>query len=193
MNLLIKRIGLVLVLAASALLAGGCGTLQLGQPQPSLENIQAMKAAKFTKSGVGRFTLAEGKDPSLDKYVGVRAHALEAPQGSFARYLQETLEAELRAAGLLDPAAEALIEGYLIDRQLDPAIGQGSGKLAARFIASRQGKVVFDRELAAESTWESSFVGAIAIPMAIHEFNALFRKLVAKLIQDPDFISAMAQ
>ena len=74
-------------------------------------------------------------------------------------------------------------EGYLIDRQLDPAIGQGSGKLAARFIASRQGKVVFDRELAAESTWESSFVGAIAIPMAIHEFNALFRKLVAKLIQ----------
>lgn len=189
----IKRTGLILALAASALLAGGCGTVQLGQPQPSLENIQAMKSAKLAKTGVGRFALAEGKDPSLDKYVGVRANTLEAPQGSFARHLQETLEAELRAAGLLDPAAEALIEGYLIDRQLDPAIGQGSGRLAARFVASRQGKVVFDRELATESTWESSFIGAIAIPMAIHEFNALFRKLVAKLIQDPDFLRAMAQ
>lgn len=193
MNLLIKRTGLILVLAASALLTGGCGTVQLGQPQPSLENIQAMKAARLAKTGVGRFVLAEGKDPSLDKYVGVRANTLEAPQGSFARYLQDTLEAELRAAGLLDPAAESLIEGYLIDRQLDPAIGQGSARLSARFIASRRGKVVFDKELAAESTWESAFVGAIAIPMAIHEFNALFRKLVAKLIQDRDFISAMAQ
>lgn len=182
-----------LALAGSALLAAGCGTVQMGQPQASIENIRAARSANLAAANVGRFTLAEGKDPAMDRYVSVRATTLEAPQGSFARYLQETLETELRAAGLLDPAAEAVIEGSLTDRQLDPAIGQGSGRLAARFVVRRGGRVVFDREIAAEATWESSFVGAIAIPAAINEFNALFRKLIGKLIGDQEFRGAMAR
>lgn len=129
----------------------------------------------------------------MDLSVGVRATTLAAPQGSFARYLQETLEAELRAAGLLDSSSDALIEGTLTDRQLDPAINLGSGRLAARIVVKRNGQIAFDRELKVEATWESSFVGAVAIPAAINEFNALFRKLVSKLLNDQDFRRAMAR
>lgn len=184
----------IAIAAVSAvLLAGGCGTVPMGQPQASIENIQAAKASGIAAANVARFSFAEGKDPAMDLSVGVRATTLTAPQGSFARYLQETLETELRAAGLLDPSSEALIEGTLTDRQLEPSIGQGSGRLAARIVVKRRGQVAFDREVAVDATWESSFVGAVAIPAAINEFTALFRKLVSKLLTNPDFRAAMAR
>jgi hypothetical protein len=70
---------------------------------------------------------------------------------------------------------------------VDAAIGEGKGALAARFVVVKAGKVVYDKELRAEAKWESSFVGAVAIPRAVNEYTTLHRQLVTKLLDDPQF------
>lgn len=169
-----------------------CGTVPMGVPQASLDSIRLLRSAGIAPVGVGDFAPAPEMDKSLDAAAGVRATTLVAPGGSFAGYLKETLAAELQGAGLLAAGTDRTIAGWLTDRQLDAAIGRGQGRLAARFFVRRAGVVVYDRELAVAATWDSSFVGAVAIPAAINEFTALFRKLVLKLVNDPEFRTAVA-
>jgi hypothetical protein len=121
----------------------------------------------------------------------VRASRASAPTGgSFAEYLRETLIIELKSAGLLNPSSPVVITGFLQESQVDPAISEGSAKLAARFVVMRAGSAVYDKELTVSSKWESSFLGAVAIPAAINEYTALYRKLVGVLLDDPTFQAA---
>jgi hypothetical protein len=83
-----------------------------------------------------------------------------------------------------------VITGFLQESQVDPAISEGSAKLAARFVVMRAGSAVYDKELTVSSKWESSFLGAVAIPAAINEYTALYRKLVGVLLDDPTFQAA---
>jgi hypothetical protein len=186
-----RALGASLLLAAAVLT--GCAQVPMGTPVASLETIQAARSIGMAPVAVGEFKLSPGKNPSLDKSLSIRASGVSSPfDASFARYLQETLRAELKAAGLEDPASETSIRGLLTDNQVDSGIGQGSGSLAARFIVERAGhKVVYDKELKVEATWDSSFVGAVAIPTARNEYSLLYRKLVRALLADADFRSAV--
>jgi hypothetical protein len=51
--------------------------------------------------------------------------------------------------------------------------------------------MVFDKEIVATSTWESSFMGAVAIPAAINQYGALYQKLVGQLLDDTEFLAAI--
>ena len=138
--------------------------------------------------------LAPGLDPALDRTLpGLRGNTLAPAKGSWARLLRDTLEIELSAAGLYDPASSSVIAGELIESSVDAAIGTGTARLAARFRVTRGGEQVYERALDVEARWSSSFVGAIAIPEAINQYGALYKALVAKLIDDPDFRRALAK
>jgi hypothetical protein len=189
---LLHRSGLAGCALALALLSG-CA-IKLGAPVASIDNIQAAKASGMAPAALGEFALAQGKPKALDEGVSLRGSGLSSPfQNSFAQYLKETLATELKAAGLLEPGSPFVIQGWLTDSQADAAISQGSGSLGARFVVVRAGKTVYDKELKASSTWESSFVGATAIPAAVNEYGALYRKLVNRLLSDPDFKAAMSR
>lgn len=185
------RWALMPLLAAAALMTG-CAQMKLGAPVASVDNIQKAKASGLAPSAVGEFTLAKGKPAEMDAGVSIRSNTLSSPfEQSFAKYLKETLSAELKAAGLLDPASTTVIRGELTDSMLDAAIGEGKGALGARFMVVKAGKVVFDKELRTEAKWESSFVGAVAIPRAVNEYTTLHRQLVTKLLDDPQFRAAV--
>jgi len=165
----------------------GCAT-QLGAPVASADNTTKARATGMGTVQVGEFALAPGKDKSLDSSISVRAASVSEPTGgSFSQYLRETLIVELKSAGLLNPASPAVITGFLTESQVDPAMSEGSAKLAARFVVTRAGSTVYDRELTVTSKWASSFVGAVAIPAAINEYTGLYRKLVGVLLDDPKF------
>jgi hypothetical protein len=53
--------------------------------------------------------------------------------------------------------------------------------------------VHFDRELSVDTSWESSFIGGIAIPLAANNYEGLYRKLIGKLLDDPAFRVAVAK
>jgi hypothetical protein len=190
----------VRIIAIAALVAGaaqltGCASITMSQPKASVETTAKLRGAHAAPVALGSFKLDAGKSAGMDKSMSVRgANSISSPiEGSFAKYLGETLKVELEAAGLLDPASAVNVSGTLTQSELDPAIGTGTGSLAARFVVQRAGKVNFDRELKVSSEWESSFMGAVAIPAAAGGYEGLYRKLVSALIDDQDFRKAIAK
>jgi hypothetical protein len=65
--------------------------------------------------------------------------------------------------------------------------------LQARFVVKRADAVKYDRVLEVNSEWESSFMGAVAIPAAVQNYQLMYRKLVGQLFDDPNFRKALAK
>lgn len=185
-------IGAALILSAQLT---GCAQLALGTPAPTMDTTVKLRDPGLGPVALGTFKLDPSKPAALDQGAGLRGgNTLKSPyEGSFAKYLGETLKVELQSAGLLDAASGTVISGALTQSNVDPAMGTGTGALGARFVVTRNGAVKFDRELQVTDSWESSFMGAVAIPKAAAQYEGLYRKLVAKLVDDAAFRSAIAK
>lgn len=171
----------------------GCAT-PMGAPQASIDNTTKLRGAGLAPANLGSFTLAPGQSPSVDQGVGLRGSKVHSPYNdSFAQYLKETLRVELDAAGLLNASSPTVISGTLTESDADAAIGTGTAKLGARFVVTRGQTVAYDRTLRADASWESSFVGAVAIPLAAGQYQGLYRKLAGQLFEDPEFRKALVQ
>ena len=180
--------------AAMGLALFGCAALKMPAPTASAENLSTLRGANLAPAKTGTFVLAPGKPADMDKSLGgLRAASLEPSNGSFAQTLKEELTVELKAAGLYDDNSNIVISGQLTDSQVDAAIGTSSGRLAAHFTVTRDGKQVFDKDVAVDAKWEGSFVGAIAIPAAVNQYTALYKALAGKLFADADFQHALAK
>jgi len=179
----------LLVLGLSA-----CTTV-LPTPIASASTGQALRSAGLAPAAVGDFKLAPGLPALMDTELsgGLRGGNIVAPGGSYAQHLRQVLLTELHSAGLLDNEARVRIEGQLTQSQVDAAIGTGTARLAARFQVLREGRPVFDKELVADDSWDSSFVGAVAIPRAIEHYGQLYRTLIDQLVGDADFRRALAR
>lgn len=188
-----RRIAALLFCTAAMGLVG-CAQVKLAEPVASADNIQKAKAGGIGPVSVGEFKLAEGKDRSLDLKVSIRSNTFFSPyDSSLSKYLAESLKADLNAAGVLEPGASRSIRGELTQSTVDAPMGRGTASLAARFIVEDQGRKTYDKELSTKADWESSFVGAIAIPDAINQYVALYKKLVGELLDDPNFRKAVAR
>lgn len=195
MNRFIRLLAMAGVMVAASQLAG-CASVKMGQPAASMDNTSKMRdGTSKAPAAVDEFVLEAGKPASMDQSVGVRGgNTLGSPVGdSFAQYLKETLRVELEAAQLLDPDSSTRITGTLMDSMLDPAMSTGKGRLQARFVVKQADAVKYDRALEVNSEWESSFVGAVAIPAAIQNYQLMYRKLVGQLFADPDFRKALVR
>lgn len=187
------RLQILLVVTALALTTAACATGPLAAPQASPQNLQTLRVAKASPVKVGPFALAPGKPASMDKSVSIRGSQMSSPNGgSFAKYLEETLVTELRAAGKLDAASNIEIRGLLTESKVDAGgVSTATAALGATFTVTRGGAVVYEKPLRVQSVWESSFLGAIAIPTAINEYTAQYSKLVTVLLNDPEFQAAI--
>ncbi len=172
----------------------GCASVNLPAPSASAQNIEKLRAVALVQAQMGAFQLAAGKNPEMDRVLGgMRGSTISPAKGSFALQLRDELAAELKAAGMLDEKATTIISGQLTDSMVDAAISQGKGRLAAEISVTRSGQTVFKKELIVERTWESSFIGATAIPAAMNNYSALYKDFVSKLIEDVDFRKAMGR
>ncbi|MFB9241432.1 hypothetical protein IV454_07460 [Massilia antarctica] len=189
----IFRLTSLVAAGALAVQLVGCAPMSMSVPAATMENAVKLRNADFDKVAVGSFTLDASKNASLDKSHSIRASTVVAPGGSFAQYLGETLKAELLSASLLDANAPTVITGTLTQTDVDAAIGTGKGVLAARFVVTRAAQVRYDRELKVESSWESSFIGATAIPLAAREYELQYRKLIGELLGDEKFRAAISK
>ncbi|QPF76323.1 hypothetical protein G8A07_27580 [Roseateles sp. DAIF2] len=184
----------LLTVGLLGLVMTGCASVQMPAPAASAANVEKLRAAKLPPLATGSFVLAPGKPAEMDKSLGgLRGSSVSPTGGSFALQLRDELQAELKAAGLYDTSAKHVIEGQLTDSMVDAAIDIGKGRLAARFSVKREGKVVYDKELVADAHWNSSFIGATAIPMAINQYGALYKALVGKLVDDGEFRAALTR
>lgn len=172
----------------------GCVSVKLPQPSVSISNLEKLRSANIVPAQVGQFSLASGKPVEMDTRLGgLRGSSIKPANETFSQQLKDTLIAELNGGGYYDEASEFVIEGELTDSKVDAAITLGTARLAAHFTVDKNNARLFDKELSVESTWESSFVGAIAIPEAINQYTALYKRLIGKLFDDEDFRKALSK
>lgn len=180
--------------ALLVMLAGlvGCAAVKMPAPTASAASVESLRGASLAPATAGSFSLAAGKPAEMDRTLGgLRGSSVGPASGSFAQQLKDQLIADLRAAGLYDEASKIVIDARLTDSRVDAAIGTGTGRLAAQFIVRRGGQTVFDKEVAVDAQWESSFVGAVALPAAINQYTAFYPALTRKLFADADFRAAL--
>jgi len=184
----LARRAAALFAALGIALMTGCASVKLDATSPTPQVLERLRGSNLAPMQAGKFALAPGKPPEMDRSLsGLRGNSLTPAKGSFAQLLKDTFIVEMTAAGLYDAAAPVIVEADLTDSQVDAAIGTGTGRLAARFRVQRNGQKVYDKELAVSATWESSFMGAVAIPAAMNQYQAMYKSLVLKLIDDPEF------
>lgn len=172
----------------------GCVSVQLPQPSASISNLEKLRSSNIAPIKVGEFSLASGKPAEMDTSVGgLRGSSLKPANSTFSQQLKDTLVVELKGAGYYDDASELIIEGELTDSKVDAAIKLGTARLAAHFTVDKNNTRLFDKELSVEATWESSFVGAIALPKAINQYTALYKVLIGKLFDDEDFRKSLSK
>lgn len=175
--------------AATLLTLAACANVPAPAYQPGVGNLQALRVAT-TSIGVDDFGAAAGVN---DRKFGLRADSMTGAgrDGSFSTYLQQALETELRTAGRLDDAAGLRLSGTLSENRLDAnGMSVGEATVGARFLLTRDGRVIYNKVHSVDHHWESSFIGALAIPAAMQGYSATVQKLIGELFADPDFVEA---
>jgi hypothetical protein len=157
---------------------------------PSVDNIQTLKSASPLHTRVGGFTSQDGSNNHYP--LQVRANTMRSPVGaSFAAYLSNAVSQELTISGALTSSASVVLDGVLLENNVDAGLGKGVGTISARFVVKRNDVVSYDQIKTVSGEWDSAFAAAIAVPKATQEYPLLVQKLLAALYADPAFISAI--
>jgi len=83
--------------------------------------------------------------------------------------------------------------GQLAQNELNAGgMSKADSTVAAKFVVTRGGSSVYDKLISATHEWDSSFVGAIAIPEAINQYTQMYARLLDKLFADEEFKKAVA-
>jgi len=170
------------------MLLSGCSIMAPGYT-PSVKSVQAIKTSGSAPVAVSKATVAKA---SLNS-VSLRGNSLKSPYGDYSSYIEQALKKELTDAGLLDEKSVLVIGSQLTKNDMDVAMGTGKGDLAAVFTVTKAGKKIFEKEITAHEEWESSFVGAIAIPNAMKAYPTLVNTLVTNLFKDKDFLKSISK
>ncbi|AYQ28268.1 MULTISPECIES: hypothetical protein [unclassified Polaromonas] len=187
---LLRRAVLFSGIAVSAFLVGCAGPAP--NYAPSIDNVEALKkieGATAVKTGAIGVTAGMPGAASLS----LRANTMTSPVGSnYGDYIAAALRQELELAKLHNPQSGVEISGTLLKNNIDAGgISTNAGQIEARFVVTANGQVRFDKVKQVERKWESSFAGAVAIPLAANNYPLMVQSLVGALVTDPDFIKAI--
>jgi hypothetical protein len=176
-------------IALSIALISGCAS-NAPTYTPSVVNVDAASKLRGNVS-VSKFTFKKGEESSLNS-VGARAVSFKSPvNGSYADYLAQAVNDELKSAGKLDPNSTNALTGTIERNSLSAAgINTNDAEVAVRFKLQDGAKTNYEKLLTAKHEWESSFLGGIAIPRAIQNYVVTIQKLLNNLYSDPDFVAA---
>lgn len=139
---------------------------------------------------VGEFSAAKSVNNTR---ISLRGNGMTGgEEGTFTRYLQRAIEAELRTAGRYDGSSATVVSGVLLENDVNAVgVDTGTASLAVKFQVVRDDQLVYDRELATDGSWVSHFMGMIAVQSAMQGYVATVQELIGKLFADPEFAAAV--
>lgn len=174
---------------AAAVLLPGCA-IQTPAYVPSIDHVEQLKKSAAPVA-IGAFTVSAGQAGATT--IGLRGSPMASSVGSdYAAYLADALRQELLLAGKLDAKSRLVLGGVLTRNDISAGgVSTNSGEIEARFTVTVDGRERYRRSHRADLSWDSSFVGAIAIPKAQQQYPLLVQKLIGQLLADPDFIAAL--
>jgi hypothetical protein len=184
-----RAASLVAALVLSALAVGCAGPAP--NYAPSIDNVESLKKSGSENINVGAFTVAA--ELPGGKAITLRANTMVSPVGgNFGDYIASALRQELELAKLYNAKSSLEISGVLLRNNIDAGgISTNTGQIEARFVVKREGLARFDKVKRVDQQWESSFVGAVAIPLAANNYPVMVQKLIGTLVTDPDFVQSL--
>lgn len=82
--------------------------------------------------------------------------------------------------------------GKVIDQDIDvTGFSEGNSFIKVNFVVSEDDAILFEKVISAEHNFDSSFIGAIAIPNGQRSYVELVQKLLKNLYSDEEFITAI--
>jgi hypothetical protein len=186
----LRRVALFTGIAVSAFLVGCAGPAP--NYAPSIDNVETLKkiqGSPAVKTGV--ISVAPGLQGGTS--LQLRANTMTSPVGkNYGDYIAEALHQELELAKLYNPQSGVEISGTLLKNNIDAGgVSTNAGQIEARFVVTANGQVRFDKVKRIEKKWDSSFAGAVAIPLAANNYPVMVQSLVTALVTDPDFVKAI--
>jgi hypothetical protein len=186
----ISRAAWLIAMLVASLFATGCAG-PAPNYAPSIDNVEALKKSGITAPNVGTITVSA--DLPGGKSLSLRANTMVSPVGAnFGDYIATALRQELDLAKLLNAQSGLEISGALLRNNIDAGgISTNEGQIEARFVVKRGGQIRFDKVKRIEHKWESSFAGAVAIPLAANNYPVMVQKLISSLVADPEFVQSL--
>jgi len=163
-------------------------SMQAPPYQASIENVQTIKSAKIEQVKVGSIE----SNKRLNS-ISLRGSSMYSPvEKSYGAYISKALEDELKLAKLWSPVSSTVITGTILKNDIDiSGFSEGTGESSVKFVVTKDNQVIFEKVISTEHTFDSSFMGAIAIPNGQSNYVNLVQKLIKKLFEDKNFISAL--
>jgi hypothetical protein len=184
-----KRILTIFSASLFAMLVSACSTVAPNYT-PSIANVESLKKVGDFHAKVGTFTSAAAEGNANP--ISLRGTNMISPyQDSYAAYVAEALRQELAMSQKLGPNADIELSGVLLTNDINPDMSIGHGNISMQLSVKKNNQVNYERVISTKHQWESSFMGAIAIPQAIQEYPIMIQKLLASLYEDKDFINAI--
>lgn len=173
------RIYIVAILIVAGLV--GCASQPVPKYSASYINVETLKDPPKTAVGVQSF----GGGP---RRLSVRGHGAVSPVGvGFANYVQDALTQELSKADLFQPPSALQIGGQVIATDIDASASGGRTTLTVEFTVTQGSTLRLRKQFSTVYPWESSFIGAIAIPRAYQTYPKAVEMLLRQLYQDTQF------
>jgi len=176
-----------IIIVSLSLLVSAC-SMQAPPYNASMENVQTIKRAQVEQVNVG--TILSTK--KLDS-ISLRGSSMYSPvEKSYGAYLSKALEEELKLAKAWSSVSSTVITGEMLTNDIDVSgFSTGTGEVSAKFVIRRGDKVLFDKVVSANHQFDSSFMGAIAIPNGQANYVNLIQKLIKNLFEDEQFALAL--
>lgn len=173
------------IIVASICVAATACSIQAPPYQVSLENVQSIKTSKISPVSVGEFGISKKLNS-----ISLRGSGMYSPiEKSYGKYLADALQQELKLAKLWSGVSSNIISGEILTNDIDiSGFSEGTGEISAKFEITQNGEVKFSKVIESTITFDSSFVGAIAIPNGQNNYKNLVQSLIKNLFQDKDFI-----
>jgi hypothetical protein len=185
-----RHIALLSLVILVGSMTSGCSTTA-PQYSASMDNVQLLKDAGNASAKVGKFDSI----PGAGNYnsISLRASHMNSPyENSYSAYLAEAIKQELSLAGKLKADTDIEISGSLLKNDINiSGFSIGTGDIQARFVVKKGAQTRYDQIKTIHNQWESSFVGAVAIPRGQQQYPNLVQKLLATLYADRDFLAAL--
>jgi len=178
-------------MCALAIFATGCAQLVAPPYSSDYEALDRLKKAPLRPATVAAVQPTDPKHAVNN--LSLRGARLVSAKGTFAKYLEDALVADLKELSAYDPAARTRIDATLLNN--DIAIGNiatGTGLIEVELTVTRDGERRLRKKYVARTSFESSFAGAVAIPKGQSEYPALVRALLRDIYSDSEFVSAIS-
>ena len=178
-------------LCALAFFTTGCA--QLVAP-PYSADYEALDRLRKAPLGTVAVATVQPTDPDhAVNNLGLRGARLVSASGTFSKYLQDALVADLKEMSVFDPAARTRLDAAILSNEI--AIGSittGTGAMEVELTVTRDGARRLQKKYTARTSFESSFAGAVAVPKGQAEYPVLVRALLRQIYTDPEFASSIS-